>query len=53
VTLIEWGDRLAADVDPDRLDISILVGDDEVRSIEVAAATADQARFVVAASPAG
>ena len=53
VTLIEWGDRLAADVDPDRLDIAIAVGDDEVRSIEVAAATADQARFVVAASPAG
>lgn len=50
VTLIEWGDRLSTDVDPDRLDVSIAMGDDEARSIEVVAATADQARFVVAAA---
>jgi tRNA threonylcarbamoyladenosine biosynthesis protein TsaE len=53
VTLIEWGDRLAADVDPERLDVFIAIGDDEARSIEVVAATADQARFVAAAASVG
>lgn len=48
VTLIEWGDRLATDVDPDRLEIHIDVGRDDVRTIEVTAATVDQARFVAA-----
>jgi tRNA threonylcarbamoyladenosine biosynthesis protein TsaE len=46
VTLIEWGDRLAAEVDPDRLEVHIEVGRDEVRTIEVIAATLDQARYV-------
>jgi tRNA threonylcarbamoyladenosine biosynthesis protein TsaE len=50
VTLIEWGDRLAADVDPDRLEVHIDVGRDEVRTIEVIAATVEQARFVAAAA---
>ena len=48
VTLIEWGDRLAADVDPDRLEVHIDVGLDEVRTIEVTAATVDQARYLAA-----
>jgi tRNA threonylcarbamoyladenosine biosynthesis protein TsaE len=50
VTLIEWGDRLAADVDADRLEVRIDIGPDEARSIEVVAATAEQARFVAAAA---
>ena len=48
VTIIEWGDRLAADVDPDRLEVHIDVGRDDVRTIEVIAATVDQTRFVAA-----
>jgi hypothetical protein len=48
VTIIEWGDRLAADVEPDRLEVHIDVGLDDVRTIEVIAATVDQARFVAA-----
>ena len=48
VTIIEWGDRWAADVDPDRLEVHIDVGGDEVRTIEIIAATLDQARFVAA-----
>lgn len=50
VTLIEWGDRLAADVDPDRLEVHIDVGRDDVRTIEVIATTVDQARFAGAAA---
>ena len=49
VTLIEWGERLTADVDPDRLELRIVVLPDEAREVEVVAATADQARFVAAA----
>jgi tRNA threonylcarbamoyladenosine biosynthesis protein TsaE len=48
VTIIEWGDRLASDVDPDRLEVHIDVGLDDVRTIEVIAATVSQARFVAA-----
>ena len=50
VTLIEWGDRLAADVDPDRLEVRIDIERDEVRRVEVVAATVEQARFVAAAA---
>ena len=50
VTLIEWGDRLAADVDPDRLEVRLEVERDETRTIEVVAATPAQARFVAAAA---
>jgi tRNA threonylcarbamoyladenosine biosynthesis protein TsaE len=49
VTLIEWGERLAAEVDPDRLEVRITVLPDEAREVEITAAGADQARFVVAA----
>jgi tRNA threonylcarbamoyladenosine biosynthesis protein TsaE len=50
VTLIDWGDRLAADVDADRLEVRMDIGPDEARSIEVVAATEEQARFVAAAA---
>jgi len=53
VTLVEWGDRLTADVDPDRLEVRITVGADDARTIEVVAATPDQARLVAAAAGAG
>lgn len=49
VTLIEWGDRIDADVDPDRLEVRLAVEDDETRRIEIVAATPDQARFLAAA----
>lgn len=49
VTLIEWGERLPADVDPDRLEVRITVLPDEAREIEIVAATADQRRFVAVA----
>lgn len=52
VTLIEWGDRLAADVDPDRLEVRIVIEPDDARTIEVVAATEDQARFVAAVAAA-
>ena len=50
VTLLEWGDRLTADLDPDRLEVTVDVDEDEARRIEIIAATADQARFVAAAA---
>jgi tRNA threonylcarbamoyladenosine biosynthesis protein TsaE len=53
VTLIEWGDRLAADVDPDRLEVRIAIEPDDARIIEVVAATGDQSRFVAAAEAPG
>ena len=49
VTLIEWGERLPAEVDPDRLEVRIAVLPDEAREVEITAAGADQARFVAAA----
>jgi tRNA threonylcarbamoyladenosine biosynthesis protein TsaE len=50
VTLIEWGERIPAEVDPDRLVVRFTVEADESRTIEVVAATPGQARFVAAAT---
>lgn len=52
VTLIEWGDRLTADVDPDRLEVRIAIEADDARIIEVVAPDDDQVRFVAAAAAA-
>jgi tRNA threonylcarbamoyladenosine biosynthesis protein TsaE len=50
VTLIEWGERLPAAVDPDRVELRLTVEPDDARTIEVIAATPDQRRYVVAAA---
>ena len=50
VTLIEWGERIPAEVDPERLEVRITVETDEARTIEIVAATPGQARFVTAAA---
>jgi tRNA threonylcarbamoyladenosine biosynthesis protein TsaE len=50
VTLIEWGDRIPAEVDPGRLEVHFTVEADEARTIDVVAADADQVRFVAAAA---
>ncbi len=46
VTLIEWADRLGAEVDPGRLEVRIAVEDDETRTIEIRAGSACQERFL-------
>ena len=53
VVLIEWPDRLADEVPPDRLDVRIDGGGDEPRTISVDAHGAAHARYVVAAREAG
>ena len=50
VTLIEWADRLGAEVDPGRLEVRIAVEDDETRTIEIRAGSARQERFLDAAA---
>jgi tRNA threonylcarbamoyladenosine biosynthesis protein TsaE len=53
VVLIEWPDRLADVVPPDRLDVRIDGGGDEPRSISVLAHGAAHQRYVSAAREAG
>lgn len=50
VTLIEWADRLGAEVDPGRLEVRIAVEDDETRTIEIRAGSTRQERFLDAAA---
>jgi tRNA threonylcarbamoyladenosine biosynthesis protein TsaE len=55
VTLIEWADRLGAEVDPGRLEVRIAVEDDETRTIEIRAGSPRHERFldaVAAGAPA-
>jgi tRNA threonylcarbamoyladenosine biosynthesis protein TsaE len=53
VVLIEWPDRLADEVPPDRLDIRIDGGGDEPRTLAVVAHGAAHQRYVRAAREAG
>jgi tRNA threonylcarbamoyladenosine biosynthesis protein TsaE len=53
VVLIEWPDRLAGEVPPDRLDVRIDGGGDEPRSISVEAHGAGHQRYIAAAREAG
>ena len=50
VTLIEWADRLGAEVDPGRLEVRIAVEDDETRTIEIRAGSTRHERFLDAAA---
>lgn len=50
VTLIEWADRLGAEVDPGRLEVRIAVEDDETRTIEIRAGSTSHERFLDAAA---
>ncbi len=50
VTLIEWADRLDAEVDPGRLEVRIAVEDDETRTIEIRAGSTRHERFLDAAA---
>jgi tRNA threonylcarbamoyladenosine biosynthesis protein TsaE len=50
VVLIEWPDRLAADVPPDRLDVRIDGAGDDPRTITVAAHGAAHRRYAAAAA---
>jgi tRNA threonylcarbamoyladenosine biosynthesis protein TsaE len=49
VTLIEWGERLPEALDTERVAVRISVGEGDVRTISVDAATESQRRFAVAA----
>jgi tRNA threonylcarbamoyladenosine biosynthesis protein TsaE len=53
VVLIEWPDRLADEVPPDRLDVRIDGGGDEPRSISIAAQGQAHRRYLAAARDAG
>lgn len=53
VVLIEWPDRLADEVPPDRLDVRIDGGGDEPRKIGVVAHGAAHQRYLAAAREAG
>lgn len=53
VVLIEWPDRLADEVPPDRLDVRIDGGGDEPRKIAVVAHGAAHQRYLAAAREAG
>ena len=53
VVLIEWPDRLADEVPPDRLDVRIDGAGNERRSISVAAHGATHRRYLAAARAAG
>ena len=50
VTLIEWGERLPAEIDPERIVVRIEVGAGDERTISVEAPTRRGARYVAAAS---
>jgi len=55
VTLIEWADRMGAEVDPGRLEVRIAVEADETRTIEIRAGSSRHERFldaVAAGAPA-
>lgn len=49
ITLLEWGDRLGSEVDPERLEVRIAVAPDESRSIEIRAGSPAHERFLRAA----
>lgn len=49
VTLIEWGERLPSALDPRRVIVRFVVGDDEQRLISVETPGAHGARYVAAA----
>ncbi|HJP87774.1 MAG TPA: tRNA (adenosine(37)-N6)-threonylcarbamoyltransferase complex ATPase subunit type 1 TsaE [Candidatus Limnocylindrales bacterium] len=53
VVLIEWPDRLADEVPPDRLDVRIDGGGDDPRAIRIEAHGAAHQRYVAAARGAG
>ncbi|CAN5769491.1 tRNA (adenosine(37)-N6)-threonylcarbamoyltransferase complex ATPase subunit type 1 TsaE [soil metagenome] len=50
VTLSEWGDRLPAEVDPDRLTVRIEIGVGDERTISVQADHDDQQRYLESAA---
>jgi tRNA threonylcarbamoyladenosine biosynthesis protein TsaE len=49
VTLSEWAERLPAEIDPERITVSIEVMDDEERRVTVTTSREGQARYVEAA----
>jgi tRNA threonylcarbamoyladenosine biosynthesis protein TsaE len=49
VTLIEWGERLPAEIDPERITVRFRVGDGDERAITIEAPDGDGARYVAAA----
>lgn len=49
VTLTEWAERLPAEIDPERITVSIEVLGDDDRRITVAPSQVEQQRYVVAA----
>lgn len=53
VVLIEWPDRLAGDIPPDRLDVCIGGGGDEPRTISVVAHGEGHRRYLAAARGGG
>lgn len=50
VTLIEWGERLPTEIDPQRLTIRIVVGTDDERQVTIIAAHPGQERYLEAAT---
>jgi tRNA threonylcarbamoyladenosine biosynthesis protein TsaE len=50
VTLIEWGERLPAEIDPERITVRFRVGEGDERTITVEAPDERGARYVEAAS---
>ena len=50
VTLTEWAERLPAEIDPERITVSIEVLDTDSRRISVTPSRPDQARYVEAAA---
>ena len=49
VTLTEWAERLPEEIDPDRLSVTIEVGDADERKIVIAPGAPDHERYVEAA----
>jgi tRNA threonylcarbamoyladenosine biosynthesis protein TsaE len=49
VTLTEWAERLPVEIDPERLTVTIEVGDDDNRAVAIVPANEDQARYLDAA----
>ena len=50
VTLIEWGERLPAEIDPERVVLRIDVGEGDERTISIEPSNGRAARYVAAAS---
>jgi tRNA threonylcarbamoyladenosine biosynthesis protein TsaE len=50
VTVTEWAERLDAALDPDRLEVHILIRDDDSRAIELRASDPRQGRYLDAAA---